>query len=196
MIVDSYVSAVSVQWAFLLYLVSSFRFVGALGWMVTRTPGWQWRVAVVLIHLTAVQSSGGLFYLVVHWGGYFLLVFAFMKRWRWQMAVAMIVGLLGLTLLQSVKPTFRASLSEAAGVRADRIDDAPVGAPVGTAQDRTDYSIPASTPTDSLVRFNQGWIIARVMRYVPVQEPYAMGSTLLDARTDSIVPAVSVSEQD
>ena len=140
LVVDMFVvDQASVQWGFLAYLVSSFRFVGALGWMVTRTPGWQWRVAVVLIHLTAVQSTGGLFYLVVHWGGYFLLVYAFMKRWRWQMAVALVVGMLGLSLLQSVKPTFRTSLSENQVSGPDRIDQPPDGAPVGQAQDRRDY---------------------------------------------------------
>lgn len=188
LVVDMFVvDQASVQWGFLAYLVSSFRFVGALGWMVTRTPGWQWRVAVVLIHLTAVQSTGGLFYLVVHWGGYFLLVFAFMKRWRWQMAVALVVGMVGLSLLQSVKPTFRTSLSEnqvsgpmesisrLSGLLWEKLKTGEI---IDTSADAN----------DSLVRFNQGWIIARVMTRVPAQEPYARGQTLYDGVVFSIVP--------
>jgi hypothetical protein len=188
MLVDIYVvDYVSSQWAFLAYLVSTFRFVGALGWMVTQTPGWWWRVALVLIHLTAVQSTGGLFYLVVHWGGYFLLVYAFMKRWRWQMAVALVVGMLGLSLLQSVKPTFRSSLNE-------RQVSGPVESITrltGLLVDKlkTGEIVDTTTDTnDSLVRFNQGWIIARVMKRVPDDVPYAMGQTLSDAVLFSIVP--------
>jgi hypothetical protein len=185
--IDVYVDFAPAQWAFLAYLVSTLRFVGALGWMVTRTPGWKWRVALVLIHLTAVQSTGGLFYLVVHWGGYFLLVYAFMKRWRWQMAVALVVGMMGLSLLQSVKPTFRTSLSEQ-----------QVSGPVesftrltGFLWEKLKTGQIVDTETDAndaLVRFNQGWIIARIMTRVPAQEPYAMGQTLSDAVVFSIIP--------
>jgi hypothetical protein len=175
------------QWLFLAYLVGSFRFVGALGWMVTRTPGWQLRVVVVLVHLAAVQSAGGLFYLVVHWGGYFLLVYAFMRRWRWTLAAALVVGVFGLGLLQTVKPTFRMSLVEQqvsgpleaftrlGSMMFDRLRSGNV------IDEDTDVG-------DTLVRFNQGWIIARIMHHVPNERPYARGSTLAEAAVFSIVP--------
>ncbi len=187
LIIDTYSASASVEWGFLFYLVSSFRFVGALGWMVTRTPGWKWRVILVMVHLAAVQSTGGLFYLVIHWGGYFLLVYAFMMRWRWQLAGALFAGMLGLMLLQSVKPTFRTSL----------IQQEPSG-PVEAFSRltsllwdrvRTGEIVDREADTgDSLVRFNQGWIIARVMKNVPDRQPYARGSTLIDAAVYSVMP--------
>ena len=107
--------------AFLGYLIASFRFVGALGWMITKTPGWMIRVLGVMFHFVATQSAGGgMFYLVVHWGGYFLLVYGFMKRWRGAMAVTLVVGIMGLGLLQTVKPTFRSFLDRGAAVRSSR----------------------------------------------------------------------------
>jgi len=187
LIVETFEGSMPPQWAFLAYLVASFRFVGALGWMVTQTPGWRIRVAVVLLHLAAVQSTGGLFYLVVHWGGYFLLVYAFMRRWRWRMAIALVVGVFGLLVLQTVKPTFRSSLVEEqvsgpveaftrlASMMFERVSQGSVIDP------ETDVG-------DTLVRFNQGWIIARIMKHVPAEEPYARGSTVLDAAVFSIVP--------
>jgi len=187
LLVDAYSRAVPSQLAFLAYLVSSLRFVGALGWMVTRTPGWHIRVAVVMLHLAAVQSSGGLFYLVVHWGGYFVLVYGFMRRWRWQMAVALLVGLAGLSLLQGIKPNFRSSLVEE-----------QVSGPVEAftrlvsmlfEQARQGHLVdPDVRPGDFLVRFNQGWIVARVMTHVPAEEPYAKGETLMEALVFSVVP--------
>ncbi len=113
LIADVYSDYVPNQLAFLGYLIASLRFVGALGWMITKTPGWMIRVLGVMLHFVATQSAGGgMFYLVVHWGGYFLLVYGFMKRWRMTMAMALIAGIMGLGLLQTVKPTFRDSLIE------------------------------------------------------------------------------------
>jgi hypothetical protein len=187
LIVDWYSDRFPPQLAFLAYLLASFRFMGALGWMVTRTPGWGIRVVGVMLHLTAIQSSGGLFYLVIHWGGYFLLVFAFMRGWRWKMAVALVIGVLGLSLLQSVKPTYRVSLRE------EQVSN-PVEALARLVSMMWDRALTGNVvdrdgdPGDVLVRFNQGWIIARVMTHVPKDQPYARGGTLADAALFSIVP--------
>jgi hypothetical protein len=47
---------------------------------------------------------------------------------------------------------------------------------------------PQTDPGDALVRFNQGWIISRIMKHVPDEQPYAMGQTISDAVVFSIVP--------
>lgn len=185
--VDTYGTGLPQSLTFLVYLVSSFRFFAALGWMVTETPGWWIRVAVVLLHFAAQQSTGGVFYLVVQWGGYFVLVYAFIKRWRWQLAAAFAAGLLVLVVLQQVKPVFREALNKY-----------EIGTPVDSMQklgslmwDRVwrDSQIGATDDFgDTLVRFNQGWIVARVMSYVPRKQPHANGQTLVDAAIFSIVP--------
>lgn len=188
LIVDAYSEYVPPALAFLGYLIASFRFVGALGWMITKTPGWKIRVLGVLLYFVATQSAGGgMFYLVVHWGGYFLLVYAFMKRWRMKMAMALMAGIMGLGLLQTVKPTFRTSL----------IEERPSG-PVEAFTRLTSLMWervsqgqvvdPDADTGDTLVRFNQGWIISRIMTHVPAEEPYAMGQTLADAAIFTIVP--------
>ncbi|HEY7171837.1 MAG TPA: hypothetical protein VH417_13390 [Vicinamibacterales bacterium] len=187
LIIDAYSNGAPVQWAFLVYLVASFRFFGALGWMVTRTPGWRLRVTLVMFELLAMQSTGGLFYLVIHWSGYFLLVYAFMRGWRWQLAPVLLVGVLGLGLLQDVKPTFRQSLAQE-----------EVSGPIQSVEKLAslmwarlqgeEITTTQAEFGDRLVRFNQGWIIARVMAHVPKEEPYARGETLADAVVFSIVP--------
>lgn len=187
LVADFYVDYAGIEWAFLAYLISSFRFVGALGWMITRTPGWRWRVIFVLLHLTAVQSTGGLFYLVVHWGGYFLLVYAFMKRWRWQMAFALVASLLGLSLLQSVKPTFRTSIAE--NTITGPLDSFERLTTLLWNRVKTGQIVDTDAdPGEALVRFNQGWIIARIMTHVPSQQAYARGQTITDAITFAIIP--------
>jgi hypothetical protein len=41
---------------------------------------------------------------------------------------------------------------------------------------------------DTLMRYNQGWIITNVMVFVPDREPYAMGETLKDAVIAAALP--------
>jgi hypothetical protein len=187
LIIDAYSDSVPVEWAFLVYLLASFRFFGALGWMVTRTPGWWLRVGLVMFELLAVQSTGGLFYLVVHWSGYFLLVYAFMSHWRWQLLPVLVVGVLGLGLLQDVKPTFRSSLAqeEISGPiqSVSKLFSLMWARLQGEELTRSQADV-----GDRLVRFNQGWIIARIMTHVPKEEPYARGRTIADAVLFSVVP--------
>jgi hypothetical protein len=181
-----YSSMVPSSLAFLAYLLSSFRFFAAMGWMVTETPGWRLRVAIVFGLLVVESAAGGMFYLVVHWGGYFALVYAFMRHWRWKLGAAVLVGLIGLGVLQQIKPAYRikidtqaygtvAAVKLFAGMMWDRVRGA----------DQRELDLDTG---DTLVRFNQGWIISRIMVHVPKIQPYARGQTLTDAAVFSIVP--------
>jgi hypothetical protein len=187
LVIVTYAESIPPSLGFLGYLIASFRFFAALAWMVTGTPGWKLRVGIVMIHLAGVMSTAGVFYLVIHWGGYFLLVYAFIKGWRWRLAGVFVVGLLGIALLQEVKPAFRAALVElnltGSGQALSTLgsmmyERAAVG---NFLSARTEFG-------DLLVRFNQGWIIARIMTEVPRAEPFARGETIVDAAIHSIIP--------
>jgi hypothetical protein len=181
-----YSSLVPASLAFLAYLVSSFRFFAAMGWMVTETPGWRLRIAIVFVLLAVESTTGGMFYLVVHWGGYFAMLYAFMRHWRWKLGAAVLVGLAALGVLQQIKPAYRAKINAeeygtAAAVKlfAGMMWDRARG--VNQADVELDFG-------DTLVRFNQGWIISRIMVHVPKVQPYARGQTLTDAALYSVVP--------
>lgn len=101
--------------------------------------------------------------------------------------MALMAGVMGLGLLQTVKPTFRTSL----------IVERPSG-PIEAFTRLTTLMWervsqgqvvdPDADTGDTLVRFNQGWIISRIMTHVPAEEPYAMGQTLADAAIFTLVP--------
>jgi hypothetical protein len=186
LVLDMYSAYIPIQWMFLGYLIASFRFFGALGWMVTRTPGWWIRAGIVLLELAAVEAAGGLFYLVIHWSGYFLIVYAFMSRWRWQLAAAILAGALTVGVLQDIKPAYRALLTEE--TTADPIESLMTLGRMMLARVQGEQIGETRRFGDTLVRFNQGWIIARVMRHVPGEQPYAGGETLIDAAVFSVVP--------
>jgi hypothetical protein len=184
---DLYSGLVPPSIAFLLYLLTSLRFVGALGWMITRTPGWWWRVGLVMAIFVTTQTSGGMFYLVVHWGGFFLLVYAFMAKWRWKLGLLLVTSVFVMGTLQDVKPKFRQELNN--GAVSGPIDSfTRLGAMMWHRVVDGDPLGDHSEIGDVLVRFNQGWIIARVITHVPAHQPYASGSTLLDAAMFSVVP--------
>ena len=56
---------------FLVTILGSFGFFAAMSWMLTRTPGWKLRVAIIMLQLIATASSYGIFYLMVQWGASF-----------------------------------------------------------------------------------------------------------------------------
>jgi hypothetical protein len=193
LLASAYASSAPSSLAFLVYLLASFRFFAALGWMVTQTPGWPIRVVVVFALLFFEQTATGVFYLVVHWGGYFVLVYAFMRRWRWKLGVAVLVALVMLGFLQQIKPAYREQLDSVWGdsIGSVKLFTSMVWDRVrGVDQPgvRVDFG-------DTLVRFNQGWIISRIMTHVPQEEPYASGQTIADAAVFSVVPRFLVPEK-
>jgi hypothetical protein len=127
-----------------------------------------------------------MFYLVVHWGGYFVLVYAFMRRWRWRLGAAVLVALVLLGGLQQIKPAYRQRLDTVWG---DSISSVKLfGSMVWDRIRGVDQPEVEVDFGDTLVRFNQGWIISRIMTHVPTEEPYAAGQTIADAAVFSIVP--------
>lgn len=186
LVLATFVSSFPWQAFFLVQIVANFRFFAAACWMVTRTPGWTLRVGAVFVHLLADAAEQTLFYHVVHWGGAFLLLFWLGRRRRWPLLVAICWGIMTLVLFQGVKQDYRAEVELQLGLgKLDSlqrfiafIGDRAFGEQQGSGQ----------TLGDILVRFNQGWIVSRVMAVVPVAVPYAAGDTIRDAATFTLVP--------
>ena len=57
-------------------------------------------------------------------------------------------------------------------------------------QDTVTGSLNDESIGEIVSRYNQGWIIDRVMQTVPVSEPYARGETLKDALISAVVPRI------
>ncbi len=173
---------------FLVTILGSFSFFSALAWMLTRTPGWKLRVAIVMLQLIIAASAGGIFYVVVQWGGFFLLVYGFRSRWRSRLALALILATVGAVTLQYVKSDYRhyigthdasfvERVSALGGMAWNKVmanDDQPNGIIFG----------------DVLARFDQGWIVSRIMNVVPRKVPYAEGETIKDAVMFTLLPRV------
>src|ERR1039457_6613272 len=163
---------------FLVTILGSFSFFSALAWMLTRTPGWKPRVAVVMLQLIATASADGIFYVVLQWGGFFLLVYAFRSRWRSRLALALILATAGAVILQYVKSDYRHYIGTHDASFVERVSalGSMAWSKVMANDDQNGMIF-----GDVLVRFDQGWIVSRIMKVVPHQVPYAEGETIEDA---------------
>lgn len=171
---------------FFIYILSQLRFVAALSWMFTNTNGWHKRVILVYSHLLLLAASGGLFYEFVLWAGYLLICVALLRKWRMKLFIALISAIFVATFLNGIKTDYRYLIGK------QQIDDIQkvklLGALLWDSISRANETFFYISPGDRIVRFNQGWIVARIQKRVPDSEPYAAGGTVVDAVVASLVP--------
>lgn len=171
---------------FFVTVISSFRFFAALAWMITLTPGWKLRVAVVVAQLIVITSAQGIFYTLLQWAGFFVLVYGFRFRWRLKLAVALILALMSAVVLQYIKADYRIYLHTGSPNLVERISAMAKMARaqiVGPGEEHV-----PTTFGDVLVRFNQGWIVSNILYRVPNTVPYAAGDTVKDAVIYTLMP--------
>jgi hypothetical protein len=115
-----------------------------------------------------------------------VLVYGFRFRWRGKLALALILALVSAVTLQYIKADYRVYLHSQNPDFVERISTL-----AGLARDQVmgkrEQPV-ATTFGDVLVRFNQGWIVSRIIDRVPSKVPFAAGDTIRDALTFTIVP--------
>jgi len=173
---------------FLVTILGSFSFFAALGWMLSRTPGWKLRVAIVMLQLIATASADGIFYVALQWGGFFVLVYGFRNRWRTRLGLVLIVAIVGAIILQYVKSDYRHYIGTRDANFVERVST--LGSMAWSKALARDDQPTSMTFGDVLVRFDQGWIVSRIMNFVPRKVPYAMGETVKDAFMFALLPRV------
>lgn len=183
---DTFIGSFPSSLFFLVTIVSSFRFFAALVWMITRTPGWTLRVTVVIAQLIVITSSYGIFYTLLQWTGFFVLMYGFRLRWRAKLALVLTLALMSTVMLQYVKADYRAYLRTENPDFVERISTlGRIALDQITGQNEQQVPVPFG---DVLVRFNQGWIVSRIIDRVPRKVPYAGGDTIKDALIFSLLP--------
>jgi hypothetical protein len=187
-LLNSFANDSPAQFFFLVTILGSLGFFAALCWMLTRTPGWQFRVAIVMLQLIAIASAAGIFYLVLQWSGFFLLAYGFRSRWRSRLALTLIFATVGAGILQYVKSDYRYYIGTRDAGFIERVST--LGRMVWNKTTMEDEQFDQTRFGDVLVRFDQGWIISRIMSVVPRKVPYAEGATIKDALMFTLLPRV------
>jgi hypothetical protein len=175
---------------YVMVLVNSLEFVGAFGQLLVRTPGWWWRVLLVLGARAAMSTENGLFHDLLLWGTYTGALVVFVMRPR----ILTILAVTGAAMflvgaLNEAKYSYRKMLQLNPEMPlTDRVSLLTGQLGSQAAQPQTTYS--GDALTRMITRLNQGWIIARILVWVPTSEPYAGGETLVTAFRAALLPRI------
>ena len=171
---------------FFYYILANFRYVGVFMLMLSGVRGWWWRAAVVYVATLSASAAGGVFYEFLMWFGYLVICWSFLKRWRAKLLILLILAFLGTTELNTVKMEYRKVIATRTLTAVERLQ--VLGEMFYSHLTGSEEGRIRMERGDQIVRWNQGWIISRVLDYVPRNEPHAQGSTIVQATLSSLLP--------
>jgi len=186
---------------FLFLLLANLRFIGVMGLMVLRVPGWRWRAAVVLILEISGAAGSGMFHEFVLWSLGLFAVYVFTRRPSFPLLLVWLALMAaGVFLLNDAKWQLREAVwagSNQVTIFGKEYEMTPWNRPLvgglcllqsATRVFTGGYS--EASVGDMVMRFNQGWIIDRVLENVPDSQPFAHGATVISAFEASLLPRV------
>ncbi|HEV2717831.1 MAG TPA: hypothetical protein VGU64_21385, partial [Terriglobales bacterium] len=185
--------------AFIFVLLSNLRYLSVYARMLVRGRGWSWRLALVLAAEILFAAGSGMLHTLLLWSlwTFAIWIYRFTPPRRAIFAVLAAAVVL-LPALQESKWRLRqdvAAIDPTIDIDEPGFKELPVGRVVTWASYLTQdvaqtvtLSIDRDFIADISVRYNQGWIINRIMAWVPQMTPYAGGATIKDAVIASIFP--------
>jgi hypothetical protein len=188
--------------AFVFVLLTNLKFVGAAGWLLIRSEGWLWRVGLALLTEIVISSRQAMFGGLALWTASLLALFVYQRAIHrgvlFLLLAFMFVAIPGLeeAKLRLRDTTWR---GERTSDRVFGMDLRPEGLNIpvvwflyfaeGLLQTVT-LTLSEEDLSHLSVRYNHGWIVARVMNTVPEIEPYANGETIIGAFSAAAIPRV------
>ena len=181
---------------FVFILLGNLRFVGVFGRMLCKGQGWTWRLVLVFVGEILFATSNGMFGNFIIWGlwAFALWVFLFTPSW-WKLATIFAFAVVMLPALHESKWQLRDKLF---GEGSDLDVKATASSRsmfwlsnLGSSLEKTvTGNLDDEFIGDAVARYNQGWIIDRIIQFVPACEPYANGATLKDAFIATLLPRI------
>ena len=171
---------------FFVFLLGGARFIG-LFFLVLSNRRFKWQIfAAVLFWLFIDTLRHAIFHELLLWLVFLFIILAFLYQFRTKQKLLFLVPIIALAvLIQSLKFYFRAEF----GQYASSFDRAGLFAEMVTKELQSGEKTLSSSNFDAAIdRINQGWIVARIMRYTPYHEPFANGETILSGIEASLIP--------
>ncbi|MFA5190451.1 MAG: hypothetical protein WC740_06995 [Verrucomicrobiia bacterium] len=190
---------------FVAVLLMNLRYVGALGWMILGVKGWRLRVAVVIVLEIIFSVESTMFHSVVLWMAVLFCVYALRHQLRSKtIALMACAGLIAIVPLEYAKINLRAATWYGVQTRSRLLDSdvSQMAKPIAFAalfgefiQGWFSDEVEEEFFQHMSERYNQGWIINRVMLHVPAVEPFAEGETIITAFSDAFLPRFLVDKK-
>lgn len=174
---------------FFMFLLGNLRFIGVYFMLLNNRP-FKWLIIGAMIGWLFLSSlKFGMFHNLLLWLGFMLVIMALIYQFSFNKKIMFFAGLFAAVLLiQAVKHEYRNLLKE------QQINSL-VGKTtlftdlVGEKVIKPGVLFDERYMNANVNRINQGWIIARIMRYTPRYEPFAGGETIKEG-LKSLVPRV------
>jgi hypothetical protein len=170
---------------FILGLISSFKVVGIF-YLIFSNLKFKWVYISALFGIYAISIIiTGVFINLFVWTLFFMIYISFQIKLTYNLKLAsFITGCFLVFLIQSFKSDYR-------GVIYDNQSVNPISVFVGKAIEKANS--PEVLKDDNnissfIARLNQGWILTRVMNYVPSSQPYTNGKDILESLINSLIP--------
>jgi hypothetical protein len=185
-----FITRVGLNIRFLVTLLTYLAFIGAYGLMMVSAKGWVWKLSAVMAIRVAMSTSEGLFHDLLLWVVYTGALIIFTKRVKVRTIILVaIVGAFFIGVLDEAKFAYRNEIRENPDMTVPERFEA-LGQLIVTQAQLPVETFTGDALSHFVTRLNQGWIIARTMYWVPVQEPYANGETIINAFRSALIPRV------
>ncbi|MBC5773487.1 hypothetical protein H8S95_05380 [Pontibacter sp. KCTC 32443] len=172
---------------FFLYLVSQLKYIGAFYLYLGKT-GNKLVLYAVFASLFLEVLASAIFHDLLLWVMFFVFIYCIKNYVSMPKKLAyVIVGFFLLLVLQSIKYQYRNIAWANASLSSFARTELFTGMMLTTLQSPGEL-FEAKKNELTITRLNQGWIIARVMNYVPYQQPFADGETIQNAFKASLLP--------
>ncbi len=183
-------------------LAANMRYIGVFGWALSARRGWKWRMVLVLTIDLFESVSTGFFLNFLLWTVNACVVIMFRHRFNKSTIV------LGIAMVVVFLPCFqhakwelrRASWGVALGqqrlvvfgnmYQLNAFNKMPL---LFAKVAESSYTLVTGSQSDEFIadtaiRYNQGWIVNRIQKHVPLVEPFCEGETVYSAAVASLVP--------
>jgi hypothetical protein len=192
---------------FIFILLSNLRYLSVYARMLINGPGWPWRLALILGAEVLFAAGTGMLHTLLLWGlwTFSIWIYRFTPSAR-AIGAAVAAAVILLPALQESKWELRQDMANndpLSTMNETGIKELPIGRATSwvsyLAKDLVQtltLNIDGDFIADIAVRYNQGWIVNRIMAWVPEMTPYASGATLKEALSASAVPRLVFAEKE
>ena len=170
---------------FVVYLLINIKYIGALYLFLGQKKN-RWLIFVLIMSLSLITSiATGMFHDFLLWA---ILSFTFISyelNIKYFSKITIVfIGMLFTISLQDIKPQYR-NLMKESKIKESKTD-LFFHLLFEEWKDGTIFNKKKQNTIN--IRFNQGWIISRIMWYIPSQKPFTNGTTIKEAINATLIP--------
>jgi hypothetical protein len=172
---------------FFLYLLSQLKYIGCF-YLYFSSKKNNKLLYIIFGTLALDAVIAALFHDLILWGMFFLFIYSMKNKVSLSMKYSVLIGcLFFLLILQSVKYQYRSIAWSNASLNSYDKTELFLSMAWESVLS-SDILFATKTNELSITRLNQGWIITRVMNYVPAIQPFADGETIEGAFSAALLP--------